>query len=95
MKRTLNCILLITALTLAPLTLRAQDTTSPVDSGTSRVQQSDNADVHDIEKVMTDFHEAVASHDGARLSNLFLPDGNLLNVLTDNAYAHLKGNTPS
>ncbi|HEX3471610.1 MAG TPA: nuclear transport factor 2 family protein, partial [Silvibacterium sp.] len=46
-------------------------------------------------KVMTDFHEAVASHDGARLSNLFLPDGNLLNVLTDNAYAHLKGNTPS
>jgi hypothetical protein len=58
MKRTLNCILLITALTLMPLTLRAQDTTSPVDSGASRVQQSDNADVHDIENVMGSFHEA-------------------------------------
>jgi ketosteroid isomerase-like protein len=66
-----------------------------VDSAASRVQQSVNPDVHDIENVMSSFHEAVTSHDGARLSNLFLPDGNLLNVLTDNAYAHLKSNAPS
>ena len=95
MKRTLKCILPITALTLVSLTLRAQDTTSPAASGASRVQQSDNSDVRDIEKVMSSFHEAVTSHDGVRLSNLFLPDGNLLNVLTDNAYAHLKVKTPS
>lgn len=96
MKRTLKYILPITALALASLTFGAQGTISPVASGASRVQQSDNSDLRDIEKVMANFHDAVTAHDGTRLSNLFLPDGNLwVNVLTDNAYAHPKGNTPS
>jgi ketosteroid isomerase-like protein len=32
-------------------------------------------DVDDIRKVMDTFHEAVVSHDGAKLSALFIPEG--------------------
>ena len=39
-------------------------------------------DFADIQRVMDDFHEAVVSHDGARLSALFIPEGSTwLNVL--------------
>jgi len=39
-------------------------------------------DVADIRKVMDSFHEAVVSHDGARLGTLFIPEGSTwLNVL--------------
>ena len=41
-----------------------------------------STDVDDIRKVMDTFHEAVVSHDGARLSALFIPEGSTwLNVL--------------
>jgi len=41
-----------------------------------------STDTDDIRKVMDTFHEAVVSHDGARLSALFIPEGSTwLNVL--------------
>lgn len=41
-----------------------------------------STDVDDIRKVMDTFHDAVVSHDGARLSALFIPEGSTwLNVL--------------
>lgn len=43
---------------------------------------ANNTDVTDIQRVMDNFHEAVVSHDGARLSALFIPEGSTwLNVL--------------
>jgi len=40
-------------------------------------------DVADIQQVMNNFHEAVVSHDGARLETLFIPEGSTwLNVRT-------------
>jgi ketosteroid isomerase-like protein len=95
MKLKLKHILPITALTLASLALGAQNTISPVAAGASRAQQSDNSDVRDIEKLMADYHEAVTSRDGTRLSNLFLLDGTLINVLTDDTYVHVKASSPS
>jgi hypothetical protein len=48
-------------------------------------------DTVDVQHVMEAFHDAVVSHDGARLSALFIPDGSTwLNVLTDEAYAQAK-----
>jgi ketosteroid isomerase-like protein len=39
-------------------------------------------DLADIQQLMDTFHEAVVSHDGARLSALFIPEGSTwLNVL--------------
>jgi len=43
---------------------------------------ANNTDVTDIQRVMDNFREAVVSHDGARLSALFIPEGSTwLNVL--------------
>jgi hypothetical protein len=93
MTRTVRNALAIAALALAPLALEAQETKSLDVPAASAIEPSDR---RDIEQVMKSFHEAVVSHDGARLSNLFLPEGTLwLNVLTDNAYEHVKAATPS
>jgi len=93
MKRTFRHSLAIAALAMAPLALRAQETKSLDVPASSAVGQSDKSD---IEQVMNSFHEAVVSHDGARLSNLFLPEGSLwLDVLTDKAYEHVKAGTSS
>ena len=48
-------------------------------------------DTVDVEHVMAAYHQAVETHDGARLSALFIPQGGAwLNVLSDTAYAHLR-----
>ena len=48
-------------------------------------------DTVDVQNVMNAFHDAVVSHNGARLSALFIPEGSTwLNVLTDEAYALAK-----
>jgi hypothetical protein len=73
------------ALVLLPLAAIAQ-------TPTISLAHTDTVDEHRaeeaaIEHVMTQFHDAVVAHDGAALSRLFLPDGNIwLNVLTDAAY---------
>jgi hypothetical protein len=52
-------------------------------------------DTVDVQHVMNAFHDAVASHDGARLSALFIPEGSTwLNVLTDAAYERAKAKKP-
>jgi ketosteroid isomerase-like protein len=48
----------------------------------SALANNSSSDVADIQRVMDNFHEAVVSHDGARLSALFIPAGSTwLNVL--------------
>jgi ketosteroid isomerase-like protein len=50
----------------------------------------------DIQRVMDLYHEAVIIHDGARLATLFIPEGSAwLNVLSDDAYARAKAQSPS
>jgi hypothetical protein len=49
----------------------------------------------DIQRVMDSYHEAVVTHDGARLAGLFIPEGSAwLNVLSDDAYARAKAKVP-
>ena len=73
------------ALVLLPMAGFAQTRTSSM-AHTETVDEH-HAEEAAIEHVMTQFHDAVVSHDGAALSSLFLPDANIwLNVLTDAAY---------
>ena len=52
-------------------------------------------DCLDIQRVMALYHEAVITHDGARLASLFIPEGSAwLNVLSDDAYARAKAKSP-
>jgi ketosteroid isomerase-like protein len=74
-------------LALLPMVATAQ-ASAPFTAQTEAVNNH-NADKAAIEQVMTQYHAAILAHDGAALSNLFLPEANLwLNVLTDSAYAH-------
>ena len=53
------------------------------------------ADTVDPQHMMAGFHEAVVTHDGARLAALFLPEGSTwLNVLSDPAIAHIRLTKP-
>jgi len=52
------------------------------------------ADSVDVQHVLDAYHEAVISHDGARLAALFLPGGVWLNVLSDDTYAAAKVKSP-
>jgi hypothetical protein len=41
------------------------------------------------------YHEAVLTHDGTRLANLFIPEGSKsINVLSDDAYVRAKAKAP-
>src|SRR5271170_7341036 len=53
------------------------------------------ADTVDVQHVIDAYHEAVLTHDGARLARLFLPQGGIwLNVLSDEAFARAKTKSP-
>lgn len=71
----------------------AQSASAPAqDQATSASAAQDTVDV---QHVMDAFHDAVVSHDGARLSALFIPEGSTwLNVLSDDAYAQAKERKP-
>ncbi|HUA81834.1 MAG TPA: hypothetical protein VL997_15775 [Dyella sp.] len=70
-----------------PLGAIAQAATPPPD----RLSQ----DTVDVQHVMAAYHEAVVTHDGARLASLFVPEGSTwLNVLSDQAFAHLRTSKP-
>jgi hypothetical protein len=50
----------------------------------------------EIESLMARYHQAVVSHDGARLSSLFIGKGSAwFNVLSDAAYARARGKSPA
>lgn len=52
-------------------------------------------DTIDVQHVMDAFHQAVVTHDGARLAALFIPEGSAwLNVLSDDGYARAKAKSP-
>jgi hypothetical protein len=75
------------ALMVLPLGAIAQSSTPPSD----QLSQ----DTVDVQHVMAAYHEAVLTHDGARLASLFIPQGSTwLNVLSDQAFAHLRTSKP-
>jgi hypothetical protein len=93
MNRSLTTHVVITALLLptASPAERPDATAAPegVSSGKSR-------DLADIQRVMDSFHQAVVTHDGSKLGALFIPEGSTwLNVLTDEAYARVKSQSPA
>ena len=50
----------------------------------------------EIEHLMGDFHQARASHNGARVSSMFIDEGSTwFNVLSDAAYARARAKNPS
>jgi ketosteroid isomerase-like protein len=50
----------------------------------------------EIEHLMADYHQAVASHDGARMSSMFIDEGSTwFNVLTDAEYARARAKNPA
>jgi ketosteroid isomerase-like protein len=50
----------------------------------------------EIEQLMAQYHQAVASHDGARMSSLFIDNGSTwFNVLSDAAYARARAKDPA
>lgn len=85
MKRVAICF--SAAWMVLPLGAMAQSSTPPLD----RLNQ----DTADVEHVMAAYHEAVVTHDGARLASLFIPQGSTwLNVLSDKAFARLHASKP-
>src|SRR5580698_7260794 len=59
------------------------------------VPASTASDTVDVQHVIDAYHEAVLTHDGSRLANLFVPQGSMwLNVLSDEAYARAKTKSP-
>jgi ketosteroid isomerase-like protein len=50
----------------------------------------------EIEHLMGDFHQAVASHNGARVSSMFIDEGSAwFNVLSDAAYESARAKNPA
>jgi ketosteroid isomerase-like protein len=68
----------------------------PNPAGSSQaVSASLASDTVDVQHVINAYHEAVLSHDGARLAQLFIPQGSMfLNVLSDDTYARVKAKSP-
>lgn len=85
--RNLLCFTFCVALATSPV----HATAAPVDVPADQVAK----DTIDVDHVMAAFHEAVATHDGARLSTLFVPQGSTwLNVLSDDGLAHVRSKKP-
>jgi hypothetical protein len=56
---------------------------------------STTSDTVDVQHVIDAYHEAVLTHDGSRLADLFIPQGGVwLNVLSEEAYARAKAKSP-
>ena len=67
---------------------------SPAESN-QPVPASTASDTVDVQHVIDAYHEAVLTHDGSRLANLFIPQGSMwLNVLSDEAYARARAKSP-
>jgi hypothetical protein len=66
----------------------------PAESNTA-VPAGTASDTVDVQHVIDAYHQAVLTHDGARLAQLFIPQGSLwLNVLSDDTYARAKAKKP-
>lgn len=49
----------------------------------------------EIEQLMARYHQAVVSHDGARLASMFIDKGSWFNVLSASAYARARAKNPA
>jgi ketosteroid isomerase-like protein len=49
----------------------------------------------EIEHLMAQYHQAVVSHDGARLASMFIDKGSWFNVLSDAAYERARAKDPA
>jgi sulfur transfer complex TusBCD TusB component (DsrH family) len=69
---------------------------SPLSAESNKaVPASTVSDTVDVWHVIDAYHEAVLSHDGPRLAQLFIPQGSMwLNVLSDDTYARAKAKSP-
>jgi hypothetical protein len=69
---------------------------SPTSAESNKAGRASTAsDTVDVQHVIDAYHEAVLTHDGSRLANLFIPQGSMwLNVLSDEAYARAKARSP-
>jgi hypothetical protein len=83
------------AFTMLASTASFAQTALPAE-GKTAVSASIASDTVDIQHVMDAYHEAVITHDGSRLAQLFIPQGSMwLNVLSDDAYAQAKAKSPN
>lgn len=74
-------------------------TASYAKSATSQATEAQNARLSahataQIHQLMAEYHQAVVSHDGARLASLFIDKGSWFNVLSDAAYARARAKKP-
>jgi hypothetical protein len=92
MKRFLRSLLFALTISLGLASIAQSPSAA---EGNEAVSAGTASDTVDVQHVINAYHEAVLAHDGSRLSNLFLPQGSLwLNVLSDDAYAHVKAKSP-
>jgi ketosteroid isomerase-like protein len=85
--------LAVCVLMLLPMAAVAQ---TPTPSAAQAQSTNDHpADQAAIEQVMKQYHAAILAHDGTTLFGLFLPDANLVNVLTDSAYTQAHAKSPA
>ena len=92
MKRFISNV--VFALTIITVTASFAQSPSPAES--NKATPANTAlDTVDVQHVIDAYHEAVLTHDGSRLANLFIPQGSMwLNVLSDEAYARAKAKSP-
>jgi hypothetical protein len=90
-RRFVSCLLFAIAILLGTASLAQSP--APGESGKA-VSGGAASDTVDVQHVMNAYHEAVVTHDGARLASLFLPQSVWLNVLSDDAYARAKAKSP-
>ncbi|WP_263382181.1 Cif family virulence factor [Granulicella arctica] len=87
MSKILACVLLTTALRFAQC--------QTVTESSKGMPASIASDTVDVQHVIDAYHEAVLSHDGSRLSSLFISQGSMwLNVLSDDTYSRAKAKSP-
>src|ERR1700733_2928057 len=92
MKRFISSV--VFALTILTAAASFAQSPSPAESNEA-TPASTASDTIDVQHVIDAYHEAVLTHDGSRLANLFIPQGSMwLNVLSDEAYARAKAKSP-
>jgi uncharacterized protein (TIGR02246 family) len=91
MKRFISSLFFAFTILICTATFAQSPSRAESDEATPTSTASDTVDV---QHVIDAYHEAVLTHDGSRLANLFLPQSLWLNVLSDEAYARAKAKSP-
>ena len=92
MKYLICCLIFALSTSVVPAV--AQGTALPQNS--TAIPSGATSDTMDVQHVIDAYHEAVLTHDGARIARLFIPQGSMwLNVLSEDAYARAKAKSPN